>query len=616
MKATIYTAHHAPAPVVTSASITPIHAGRALADAPLPGMIGDDTGETLSPHNGAYSELTTLYWVWKNDTTSTHIGLMHYRRFLDFAGDHRSPAAEVWPDALRLEDYAQQTDDWLAAHPGVDLVLPVAHRMPMTVAENYRDQHDPRDLAFVEARIADVSPGYLEDFRAVLDGRELLLANMVYARRDIIDAYCSWAFNLLEALRAADIPRPHVSPYNARYLGFVSERLFTVFVRKYLRDNPETVVRRVNILNLSRSLVIPYARGDRFNGETEVNVAFTSDRAYLPQTAAMVASLARHTDPERHYNLFYLHENIGPRDLDLLASVLVAYPEISLHPINVAQPFAGEYRARHHAPSNATYNRFLLFDLLPEVRRLVYLDVDLVLCGDVAELFDTEMGNAPIAAVTDALMTRVLATRVRTRDPAVPDLYDYLSGDLGLADDEIARYFNAGVLILNFAAMDVAAVGADLRRRVTGNRYFFRDQDILNVVFKDEALTLPPRYNVHNSDRGAYDNVPVPIRNAALAAKADPFIVHFAAAHQKPWREPDVEFAGLFWRALAETPFWFEVLESTRRYRSLPSRLLRADTWKHGVVVAGRSLGRRFPALMPLLLRLYRWALGRFRWLN
>ena len=54
----------------------------------------------------------------------------------------------------------------------------------MTVAENYADQHDPRDLAFVEARIAEVSPDYLDDFRAVLAGRELLLANIAAAPAD------------------------------------------------------------------------------------------------------------------------------------------------------------------------------------------------------------------------------------------------------------------------------------------------------------------------------------------------------------------------------------------------------------------------------------------------
>lgn len=615
MKASIYMAFHTPSPVVASASIIPIHVGRAVADAPLDGMIGDDSGDTLSPYNGAYSELTALYWAWKNDTDATHLGLMHYRRLLDFSGTHPSPAAEVWPEAVRLDDYAAATETWLQRNAEIDLVLPVAHRMPMTVDENYADQHDPRDLDFVEARMAQVSPAYLDDFRAVRAGRELLLANVFLARREIVDAYCRWAFDLLEALRTADIPRPHVSPYNARYLGFVAERLFTTFMRKYLRDHPETRVERVNILNLGRSLVVPFARGARFD-DGAINVAFTSDRAYLPQTAAMVASLIEHAAPDRAYNLFYLHENIGDRDLDLLRSLAVAYGNITLHAINVGAAFSREYRARHHAPSNATYNRFLLFDLLPDVERLVYLDVDLVLCGDVAELFDTDMNDAPLAAVTDALMTRVLATRVRTRDPEVPDLYAYLSDDLGLTDDQISRYFNAGVMVMNFAAMDVAKVGRELREMVAGNRYFFRDQDILNVYFRDRFVTLPARFNVHNSDRGAYDNVPVPIRNDALAAKADPFIVHFAAAHQKPWREPDVEFAGLFWSTLARTPFWFEVLEATRRHRSLRARLSRPDTWKHGVVIAGRRLGRRFPALTPWLLRIYRWALGRFHWIN
>ena len=615
MKASIYMAFHTPSPTVASGSIIPIHAGRACIAEPLDAMIGDDTGANISTHNGAYSELTALYWAWKNDTDATHVGLMHYRRLLDFAGHHKSAAAEVWPDTVRLDDYVAETEAWLSRNADVDLVLPVTHRMPMTVNENYADQHDLRDLAFVEARMTEVSPEYLDDFRAVRAGRDLLLANVFLARRDIVESYCDWAFSLLEALRQADIPRPYVSPYNARYLGFVAERLFTTFMRKYLRDHPQTTVHRVNILNLGRSLVLPFARGDRFN-DGAVNVAFSSDRAYLPQTAAMVASLAQHAAGDRRYNLFYLHENISDRDIDLLSSVLVAHPNISLHPINVGRAFSGEYRAPHHAPSNATYNRFLLFDLLPDVHRIVYLDVDLVLCGDVAEVFDMDIGSAPLAAVTDALMTRVLATRVRTRDPAVPDLYAYLSRDLGLTDDQIARYFNAGVMILNFAAMDVAKVGAALRDMVAGNRHFFRDQDVLNVYFRDQFLTLPARFNVHNSDHGAYDNVPVPIRNAALDAKADPFIVHFAAAHQKPWLEPDVECAGLFWTTLARTPFSFEVTEATRKHRSLGARLSRPDTWKHGVVIAGRWLGRRFPALTPWLLRIYRWALGRFHWIN
>ncbi len=54
MTVTIYTAYHRPAPRIDSPSIRPLHVGRATAAAPLPGMAGDDTGETISDRNAAW----------------------------------------------------------------------------------------------------------------------------------------------------------------------------------------------------------------------------------------------------------------------------------------------------------------------------------------------------------------------------------------------------------------------------------------------------------------------------------------------------------------------------------------------------------------------------------
>ncbi len=606
MKASLYTAYHTPASIFDSASITPIHVGRASAQAPLGGMIGDDTGDNISDRNGAYCEMTALYWAWKNDRDSTHIGLMHYRRLLDFDGSMRAPVTEVFPDDLRTSDYCARTERWLAAHPQIDLVVPVAHRMPMTVRANFNAEHDPRDLAFVEAHVRAHSPDYLEDLHAVLDGYDLLLGNMFLARRDVIEPYFEWAFPILDALFSADIPRAYLSKYNARFAGFMSERLFSIYVHKFLREAPGARVHRVNILNLKTSLVFPVLPGAIFNGPENVNVAFSSDRNYLPHTCAMLRTMADHADPARQYNLFYLNENIRARDLELLQSVLFGAPNITLYPVNVGTRFGDRYRARHHAPSNATYNRFLLFDLLPDVDRLVYMDVDMVLLGDIAEVFDVEMGNHPIAAVPDFIMTRVLCTSVITEDPKVPDLGRYLHDQLGLSDAQINSYFNAGLMVLNLAKMDVPKVGKRLLAMVDETAYFFRDQDILNVFFKDSYLRLPAKYNVFNSDLQEYAHVPAANRRDAMAAKQAPFIIHFAAAHHKPWTNPDVQFAQAYWTALERTPFWLEVLEGTlaRRRRS------RWPGWserlRRGLVRTGAWIGRTAPWLHPHLLGIYR----------
>lgn len=601
----IYTAYHKTFALIQSPSIRPIHVGRANAKTPLPDMIGDDTGDNISANNGSYCELTALYWAWKNDTTSDHIGLMHYRRLFDFAGEYTSADAEVFLGEMHIADYTQSAEDWLASHPDVDLVLPRPHKMHISVRANYEAEHDPRDIAAIEAILKRDAPEYLPFFNEVFDGSELWLANMFVARRDIVNAYCPWVFDVLAKLDAAH-ERPWLSPYNARYLGFMSERLFQVWLKKYLADHPKTKVHRANIINLSKALTFPVFSGAALRGPEHVNVAFSSDTAYLPHTAAMMRSLIEYASPERQYNLFYLHEDIPPKDLELCQSMLFGRPNVTLYPINVRSPFQSSYRSAFHAPTNATFNRFLLFDLLPDLDRLLYLDGDMILRGDIAEIFDVDMEGYELAAVPDFIMTRVLTTRVVTDDPNVPDLRAYLNDTLGMTDTQISSYFNAGLMVLNFKEMDVQATGRALLERVNATKYFFRDQDILNEHFKGKYLRLPARYNVFNSEEAEYAHVPEANRREALAAKHAPFLIHFAAWQHKPWTYAETQFSDLYWRALEGTPFHKRVLKTyLEGAGGLNARSGRRATPAGIIVNAGAGLANAVPVLRPMLLRIY-----------
>lgn len=85
-KIKILECHHKKVEIIPHDDIyLPIHVGRAVSDEKLD-MIGDDTGDNISEKNPYYSELTGLYWAWKNLKDVDYVGLCHYRRHFDLSG--------------------------------------------------------------------------------------------------------------------------------------------------------------------------------------------------------------------------------------------------------------------------------------------------------------------------------------------------------------------------------------------------------------------------------------------------------------------------------------------------------------------------------------------------
>ena len=321
----------------------------------------------------------------------------------------------------------------------------------------------------------------------------------------------------------------------------------------------------------------------------------------------MLRSIADHAAPGRRYNLFFLHSGITGAELALLDSVIEAQPHMKLMAIPAGEGFAASYRSKTRKPSNATYNRFLLFLLMPKVNRLLYLDCDTILMADPAGLFDTNIAGAEVAGVPDWIMSRTLNARITTLDPAVPDLRDYQLRKLGLSDAMVLRYFNAGVMIFNFAAIeDVRKTGKTLIEMALSGRYLFRDQDILNAFFKDRLALLPADWNVFNSASVAYDLVPAKGHAEAMAARADPKLIHYADFAYKPWLGTSVPWGQHYWHALIRTPFYAEVVTGLAK-RQRPG--VKVIFWRV-VTKVGRNVARWLPFLR-LPLRRIDAALGR-----
>ena len=193
----------------------------------------DDTGENIATRNAQYSELTGLYWLWKNLPGTENVGITHYRRYFTVQPDSLKGKINEYINGLihgpvRLAS-AQFMDNLLVNN---DVIVTNNQEIPqgMTVEEEYCQAHYARDLQVVRNVIQGRFPEYVDDFEMVMTGTHYHHYNMMYTRRALFNAYCEWLFNILfEVERNIDIS--NYDSYQQRVFGFLSERLMDVWLR-------------------------------------------------------------------------------------------------------------------------------------------------------------------------------------------------------------------------------------------------------------------------------------------------------------------------------------------------------------------------------------------------
>jgi hypothetical protein len=200
----------------------PVQVGRALSDLDL-GIQGDDTGENISTFNKSFCELTGLYWLWKNVDADVY-GLVHYRRYFREINDK-----SLFINGKNIASSADLSD----LMENTDIVLATKRYYVIdTVRSHYKHSHYQSDLEKLRIVLEKKHSEFLPAFDRVLSNRSLSLYNMFVIKKDMLNEYASWLFDILFELET-QIPYKQYSPFQARVFGFLGERLLNVWVEKH-----------------------------------------------------------------------------------------------------------------------------------------------------------------------------------------------------------------------------------------------------------------------------------------------------------------------------------------------------------------------------------------------
>lgn len=185
----------------------------------------DNVGDNISYLNVLLNECTGLYWIWKH-SRSVYVGLCHYRRYFLYTDgvsgsvEHMLKPREA---LLYLVDY-----DIILLHHSSNYLRDGVLRC---IEESVQTEAFTVGMNLVKRFISERQPDYIDSFERVMSGMVMFNCNMFITKKTIFDRYADWLFSfLIDAAKAFD-PSGY-DDYSKRIIGFIAERMLTVWLMK------------------------------------------------------------------------------------------------------------------------------------------------------------------------------------------------------------------------------------------------------------------------------------------------------------------------------------------------------------------------------------------------
>lgn len=539
---------------------------------------GDDTGENISYKKPNFSELTVMYWAWKNQEAD-YYGLCHYRRYMSFSKQkfHEDIYGNVeckYLDSKAIKKYGFNDEeliyDTIKSNDFVFTTVDVSKSGYKSVYQQY-EKVPFLNISDLETAIRILKKDYPEFSKAAdkyFSGKIFYPCLMFVMKKNLFDKWCSFIFDILDKTEKAI----DVSNYGAdtqRTLGHIAERLFGVFIT-YLMELHQyhyQKLQRVLILHPERLLDI-----NPFYKDNAIPIVLTSSDWYIPYLSISLESLCRRASTNYNYDIIILNVGITKRMRELLLKAVNDYDNVHITFYDVSRIVDGlDLRGNMHIGVASLY-RLLIPRVCKNFKKVLYLDSDIVVCGDISELYNVNIDNMLLAAVHDAdycgeynggnpIVKKLCLEKLKLKNPY--------------------NYFNAGVLLINTVTFNHSFEANYLIEMAQGGNYIFMDQDVLNIACQGKVKFLDFRWNVLHDCFGIrvsqmISKAPMHLSKLYFESRKNPKIVHYAGG-EKPWVNAGCDFSELFWKEARQSIFYEIILQR-----------MASDTCN--MVLAGRNL--------------------------
>ncbi|WP_374833398.1 glycosyltransferase family 8 protein [Paenochrobactrum pullorum] len=276
------------------------------------------------------------------------------------------------------------------------------------------------------------------------------------------------------------------------------------------------------------SIQMPKLNSQSTIGQTP-QLVFVTDRGYLKPTLFTLWSALNHFSGP--VIVHFWGDQLTENDWSEVKRVAQASPLVTLNCLALTDEDIGGRKQNDTRLTAAMLGRLRIAEKLSG--RILYIDGDTHVRGDLAPLFSIDLNGHLIGAVRDFVVAKWAAldlTVTKKHSQRIAALQKLLG------QNDISKYFNSGVLLIDTDAIRAEPNVYEAMRNVTAaNNYELADQDHLNKVFNGRTLMLNPAFNSSWSRTRRQRNNSLSLGGSLDECTSSPdCIVHFHGT-PKPW---------------------------------------------------------------------------------
>ena len=282
--------------------------------------------------------------------------------------------------------------------------------------------------------------------------------------------------------------------------------------------------------------------------QKEIPVFISGDENYAPYIAVLIASACYNT---QSFLKFYI---IGNPIVSFTQRQIISMKkrfnnfDVEFLNIDMQKEFSSFRNADSFSNtgphwSNTTYARILIPQLKPELHKVINLDADVIILGDLQKMIDIDMEGYALAGVPDNCVINY----------SLPTFGNYLN----FSDEMLQKYFNAGVIMLDCEKWRKEGITEklfSLQQQFRENLKYV-EQDLLNKYFDNNYKMIGTEFNLQNSSIAYIENYSNQYQGLPYH-KWDCIVRHFEGP-MKPWLYNERISPSYRCKTLNFNEFWF-----------------------------------------------------------